>query len=49
MRKSKIQEAINKAVLVYYKNGYTNTGNKFRLELIRHIMKYLNKKNGNRR
>lgn len=39
MRKSKIKEAINKSLRIYYKQGLTNTANRFRRELLKQILK----------
>jgi len=43
MRKSKIKEAINKALKIYYVSGYTRTANLFKKELYKNISRNLKK------
>ena len=45
MKKSKLKEAINKALRVYYNKGLTSTANSFRNELFKKIDIELNRKN----
>jgi hypothetical protein len=44
MRKSKLQEAINKALKIYYQSGYTRTANLFKKELNKNIQRHLKRK-----
>lgn len=41
MRKSKMKEAIKKALKVYYQQGLTNTASRFRKEIHKEISKRL--------
>jgi hypothetical protein len=45
MRKSKIKEAINRALKVYYAKGLTSTANAFRNEIFKTVDRELSKNN----
>jgi len=44
VRKSKIKEAVNKALKVYYDKGLTSTAAKFRKELLKNLYNSLKNK-----